>query len=181
MGQRWQACTNTTDAQCVSCPNLRAIKGRFGDNEEYVISDVNEECQTACRDGHFRAADGLCRRCSTRLEALELALSTLSNKAGFYRFSACNASANAVAYECDAVEGSEATAHASDFGLDCPRTCAAGWYVERGERASGAAALRRLERRRARSGRFCWCLLNTTRPKIYFMRRPSAALLGCAL
>ena len=72
VGQRWQACTNTTDAQCASCPNLRAIKGRFGDNEEYVesvASDVTEECQTACKEGHFRSEDGLCRRCSTHLRA----------------------------------------------------------------------------------------------------------------
>ena len=56
VGQRWQACTNTTDAQCVSCPSLRVTKGEFGENEEYVAGEAGEdeaeECRTACKAGH---------------------------------------------------------------------------------------------------------------------------------
>ena len=53
--------------------------------------------------------------------------------------------------------------------------------VERGERASGAAALGRLERRVHDQVGVVGVYSIQLRPKIYFTRRPAAALLGCAL
>ena len=125
VGQRWQACTNTSDAQCVPCAPLRVEKGRYGDNEEYVLGN-GTECQTACKENHYRDQNDRCRLCSTVGELLELALETQTADS-FYRFTPCRDDSDAVAHKCIANTGTQIVDHASAFNVGCKHTCVAGY------------------------------------------------------
>jgi hypothetical protein len=96
-GQRWQACSERTDASWAACPDLRLAKGSFAANEQWAEGD---ECVSECRAGFYndttQYAEGRCRSCWDRTE---LALHTGLDQQ-FLALFACNTTSNMLWSPC---------------------------------------------------------------------------------
>jgi len=130
-GYVWQQCSHTQDSACVPCPDLRLTSGPYAVNEKYLeIVNKSNTCQTQCKEGSYRAYDGLCKKCWDRAQLL------LHAGTGFFFFKPCIDSKNAQAHVCVAKPGElivasdpgEGTAE-NPFTGQCAIECSPGWFL----------------------------------------------------